>query len=252
MNTLGMVLSGSTPANTGSSTMFIVVYILIFAAIIYFMMIRPQKKQKAKTEEMHNQMEPGDNIMTTSGFYGTILDIVDDNGIPTGKTVERKTAHREGIQHRTAHLWIARKKCGNIELLLQKRCMEKDSFPGCYDISSAGHIPAGMDYVPSALRELREELGVTAKEEDLIFCGKKRVTVTSEFHEHPYTDRQVCNVYLMWLDREAEDFVVQKEEIDSVMWMEYQACRKVVIENTIPNCIDIEELDMLEEHFHDI
>ena len=109
-----------------------------------------------------------------------------------------------------------------------------------------------MDYVPSALRELREELGVTAKEEDLIFCGKKRVTVTSEFHEHPYTDRQVCNVYLMWLDREAEDFVVQKEEIDSVMWMEYQACRKVVIENTIPNCIDIEELDMLEEHFHDI
>ena len=106
-----------------------------------------------------------------------------------------------------------------------------------------------MDYVPSALRELREELGVTAKEEDLIFCGKKRVTVTSEFHEHPYTDRQVCNVYLMWLDREAEDFVVQKEEIDSVMWLEYQACRKAVIENTIPNCIDIEELDMLEEHF---
>ena len=181
-----------------------------------------------------------------------ILDIVDDNGIPTGKTVERKTAHREGIQHRTAHLWNAHKKGGNIELLLQKRCMEKDSFPGCYDISSAGHIPAGMDYVPSALRELREELGVTAKEEDLIFCGKKRVTVTSEFHEHPYTDRQVCNVYLMWLDREAEDFVVQKEEIDSVMWMEYQACRKAVIENTIPNCIDIEELDMLEEHFHDI
>ena len=56
----------------------------------------------------------------------------------------------------------------------------------------------------------------------------------------------------MWLDREAEDFVVQKEEIDSVMWMEYQACRKAVIESTIPNCIDIEELDMLEEHFHDI
>ena len=117
--------------------------------------------------------------------------------------------------------------------------MEKDSFQGCYDISSAGHIPAGMDYVPSALRELREELGVTAKEEDLIFCGKKRVTVTSEFHEHPYTDRQVCNVYLMWLDREAEDFVVQKEEIDSVMWMEYQACRKAVIENTIPSKANI-------------
>ena len=160
-----------------------------------------------------------------------ILDIVDDNGIPTGKTVDRVTAHREGIQHRTAHLWIARRRDGQIELLLQKRCMEKDSFPGCYDISSAGHIPAGMDYVPSALRELREELGVTAQAEDLIPCGLKRVTVKNEFHEHPYVDRQVCNVYLMW--------------------MEYQAVREAVTENTIPNCIDIEELDMIETHFED-
>ena len=174
-----------------------------------------------------------------------LLDIVDEKGNPTGETVPREVAHREGIRHRTAHVWIFRRRGGVVQILLQKRSDNKDSDPGCYDISSAGHIPAGMDYVPSALRELREELGVTAKEEDLIFCGKKRVTVTSEFHEHPYTDRQVCNVYLMWLDRE-------KEEIDSVMWMEYQACRKVVIENTIPNCIDIEELDMLEEHFHDI
>ena len=81
MNTLGMVLSGSTPANTGSSTMFIVVYILIFAAIIYFMMIRPQKKQKKQMEDLHKAMEPGDNIMTTGGFYGTILDIVDDTTV---------------------------------------------------------------------------------------------------------------------------------------------------------------------------
>ena len=61
--------------------MFIVVYIAIFAAIIYFMMIRPQKKQKAKTDQLLSQMEPGDNIMTTSGFYGTILDVVDDSTI---------------------------------------------------------------------------------------------------------------------------------------------------------------------------
>ncbi len=83
MNVLGMVLSGDAAAtgSTGGNAMFIIVYILIFVAIIYFMMIRPQKKQKAKTEEMHQQMEPGDNIMTTSGFYGTILDIVDDTTI---------------------------------------------------------------------------------------------------------------------------------------------------------------------------
>lgn len=80
MNSLSTILSNQNQ-NQGSSVMFIVVYIIIFAAIIYFMMIRPQKKQKAKTDQMLSQMEPGDNIMTTSGFYGTILDVVDDSTI---------------------------------------------------------------------------------------------------------------------------------------------------------------------------
>lgn len=83
MNSLSTILSSSTGTHTsgGSSVMFIVVYIAIFAAIIYFMMIRPQKKQNTKTDQMLSQMEPGDNIMTTSGFYGTILDVVDDSTI---------------------------------------------------------------------------------------------------------------------------------------------------------------------------
>ena len=63
-----------------------------------------------------------------------ILDVVDETGAPTGETVERAEAHREGVRHRTAHVWIARNRNGRIQLLLQKRCMKKDSFPGCYDI----------------------------------------------------------------------------------------------------------------------
>ena len=84
-----------------------------------------------------------------------ILDVVDETGTPTGETVERAEAHREGVRHRTSHVWIARNRNGRIQLLLQKRCMQKDSFPGCYDISSAGHIPAGEEYIPSAIRELK-------------------------------------------------------------------------------------------------
>ena len=55
--------------------------LLLLLVVMYFLMIRPQKKQKAKTDQMLSQMEPGDNIMTTSGFYGTILDVVDDSTI---------------------------------------------------------------------------------------------------------------------------------------------------------------------------
>ena len=39
-----------------------------------------------------------------------ILDVVDETGAPTGETVERAEAHREGVRHRTAHVWIARNR----------------------------------------------------------------------------------------------------------------------------------------------
>ena len=50
-----------------------------------------------------------------------LLDIVDENGIPTGAVIDRETAHREGIRHRTAHLWLLRRREGQVQVLLQKR-----------------------------------------------------------------------------------------------------------------------------------
>jgi isopentenyldiphosphate isomerase len=177
------------------------------------------------------------------------LDVVDENGMPTGETVERAIAHREGVPHRTAHVWIARRKDGQNQILLQKRCMEKESYPGCYDISSAGHIPAGVDYIPSALRELEEELGVKVSGDELIECGQMQKDMRDVFRGEPYHDRQFCKVYLLWLDREEEEFTLQKEEIESVKWMEFEACKKAVAENSIKNCIDLDELALIREHF---
>lgn len=102
------------------------------------------------------------------------LDIVDENGEPTGVIKERSKVHAEGDLHRTSHVWIVRDNDkGGWDVLLQKRSQNKDSFPGCYDISSAGHIPAGDDYIESALRELKEELGIDAKPEELEEKKKK-------------------------------------------------------------------------------
>ena len=72
------------------------------------------------------------------------LDVVDENGNPTGESVPRSRAHAEGIRHRTSHVWLMRIRNGRRQILLQKRSACKDSFPGCYDISSAGHIPAAV------------------------------------------------------------------------------------------------------------
>lgn len=74
-----------------------------------------------------------------------IFDVIDKDGNPTGETVTREQAHTEGIPHRTAHIWILRKKEGRIQVLLQKRSKNKDSFPGMFDTSSAGHIQQVMN-----------------------------------------------------------------------------------------------------------
>jgi isopentenyldiphosphate isomerase len=177
------------------------------------------------------------------------FDVIDENGMPTGETVERAEAHRNAIPHRTSHVWIARRRGGTVQILLQKRCMTKDSFPGCYDISSAGHIPAGDDFIPSAIRELKEELGVEIAEEALVECGSRKISIDDEFYGVPFHDRQFSKVFLLWLDREAADFTVQKEEIDSVRWMDFEECKKAVEQHSIPNCIDMEELLMLEKKF---
>ena len=136
-----------------------------------------------------------------------ILDICDELGNPTGKTVEREIAHQQGILHRTAHVWILRKKENKIQILLQKRSEQKDSFPGCYDISSAGHIPAGDNYGQSAVRELKEELGIVVRESELIDCGNRRFHFEEIFHGRFFKNKKVSKKFFLWKDLEEKDFV---------------------------------------------
>ena len=65
----------------GSSWWVIVIYIVIFGAIIYFLMIRPQRKERKKQEATMSSLEPGDSILTTSGFYGTLVAVNGDTVI---------------------------------------------------------------------------------------------------------------------------------------------------------------------------
>ncbi len=59
----------------------IVVYIVALALMMYFLAIKPQRKQQKQQQELLNSMEIGDFVLTTSGFYGVILDITEDDVI---------------------------------------------------------------------------------------------------------------------------------------------------------------------------
>lgn len=55
-----------------------ILYIVVIFGLMYFIAIRPQKKQQKKQQEMLAAMEIGDSVMTNGGFFGVIIDITDD------------------------------------------------------------------------------------------------------------------------------------------------------------------------------
>lgn len=61
-----------------SWVLLIVVYAVIFGGF-WFVFIRPQKKEQKRMQAMIADMEVGDTVLTTSGFYGMIIDITDDD-----------------------------------------------------------------------------------------------------------------------------------------------------------------------------
>ncbi len=74
-----MVVLTEAAGAMGMGSMLI--WIVVMIAIMYFLMIRPQKKEQKRIAAMHASMEVGDSVVTTSGFYGVLLDITDEDVI---------------------------------------------------------------------------------------------------------------------------------------------------------------------------
>ena len=73
------ILIATEGATTGGMWGGMLIYIVFFGLLIYFMIYRPQKKQQKKQDELVNSIEIGDSVLTTSGFYGVVIDNVDEN-----------------------------------------------------------------------------------------------------------------------------------------------------------------------------
>ncbi|MCD8049593.1 MAG: NUDIX domain-containing protein [Clostridia bacterium] len=148
------------------------------------------------------------------------FDVYNEAGFPTGEVVSRTEAHEKGILHAAVHIYVYRVASGRLQILLQKRADDKDSFPGCWDTSCAGHVSAGETFDETLVKELSEELGIhiTAGEAKHLFT--KIVTKNNVFHGKPFNDHEVYRVYALNYDAPAESIAFQKEEISAVRWMD--------------------------------
>ena len=58
-----------------------ILWIVILIGFMYFFMIRPQQKEQKNKQAMISAIEVGDTVLTTSGFYGTIIDLSDESTV---------------------------------------------------------------------------------------------------------------------------------------------------------------------------
>ena len=68
-------------SGAGMGMMGTIIWIAVLLVFIFVFMLRPQKKEQARRNEMMAKMAVGDTVLTSSGFYGTLIDITDDTVI---------------------------------------------------------------------------------------------------------------------------------------------------------------------------
>ena len=78
---MGILLTGGAAAGGTTSVVITVVYIAAIVAFLYFIMIRPQRKEQGRVKDMLASLEVGDSVCTSGGFYGIVIDITDDTVI---------------------------------------------------------------------------------------------------------------------------------------------------------------------------
>lgn len=159
------------------------------------------------------------------------VDILDENGEPTGKTALKSKAHQMGLFHATVHVW-----CYSVtgKVLLQQRGVNKDANSLKWDVSVAGHIGAGETPELGAFREVQEEIGVTIKTEKL---QKLAVIKIEKKYSKKFWDREFTHTFLYGLD-EQTPLTKQETEVEALEWLALERFEKLVSINDkrfVPN-----------------
>ena len=118
---------------------------------------------------------------------------------PLGRSKARGDVHRDGDWHRSVHVWLA----SDSSLLLQQRSELKDTFPGRWDVSCAGHMSGNDGSLESAVRELEEELGLSVDQASMqrafVCTVPSEVSGATESHG-AFVCREMQDIYLLRLE----------------------------------------------------
>lgn len=147
-----------------------------------------------------------------------MLDVLDENGIKTGKILSRKEVHKNGLWHRIIVVAIINEKK---QILLQQRSHNKDKNPDMWDISVTGHLSTGQDSLTAATREISEEvsvsLGYSVKVKDFRFMFSFR---KEQFVNEDHFDRQFYDFFILRQNGLTENNIrFQSSEVQAIKFV---------------------------------
>lgn len=141
------------------------------------------------------------------------IDIVNENGKPTGEVKSRDEVHIKGLLHRHIHIWIINSNGG---VLLQKRAASKKTYPNVWAMSAEGHVQSGKTPGETASDEIREELGINIKKiPSPAFSFAPGIMKFGE----DWIENGINIVYFLKYDIPLEKIEIQKSEVSAVRWM---------------------------------
>lgn len=115
--------------------------------------------------------------VVTTDPLNEVFPIVDKNDIVIGRTTRKNANSNPDIIHRSVNIFIYN-RAG--ELLIQQRSPTKDTYPSTWAVGVGGHVEYGDEYLPTAVREISEELGLSINPTELIVLGKTLVHLPNE------------------------------------------------------------------------
>ncbi|MBM7568964.1 NUDIX hydrolase [Paenibacillus sacheonensis] len=149
------------------------------------------------------------------------FDYYDENGAWLG-TAPRSEVHARGLWHRSIHCWLARREDGRKLVLFQQRSPDKDTFPGHFDITAAGHLTAG-ESMRDAAREIEEELGAAIPFESLLYLGEASKEIAGIAQGTAFLDREISDIYGFVYPGPLTSLTLQREEVSGVYEAELEA-----------------------------
>lgn len=156
------------------------------------------------------------------------IDVVDANGNPTGKSELKSIIHQKGYYHHTAHIWFYTK---NGEILLSQRSAKKTICPLMWDVSVAGHVDTGETIKQAAIRETKEEIGLSISENDLKKMGVFECFQTYESGR--IIDNEFHNTFICELKVAISQLTPQEEEVETLKLVSFKNFKELI--NTIEN-----------------